>query len=62
MSKNNIQGKKQKIQSNQSKKIILNETIRKSVDSSGFKKSRKGTASDTTSSTGPRKNNEGYEK
>ena len=55
MAKDNNQRKQQKPQSNQSVKITISESTKKSVDAGGFERSRKGTASDTTSSTGPRK-------
>ena len=55
MAKDYNQEKQQKPQSHQRKKITINESHKKSVDTGGFKGSRKGTASDTTGSTGPRK-------
>ena len=54
MAKDNNKEKQQKPQSYQ-KKITINETHKKSVDAGDSKGSRRGTASDTTGSTGPRK-------
>jgi len=55
MEKDNNQEKQQKPQSNQIEKITINESIQKSVDADDSQRSRKGTAGDTTGSTGPRK-------
>jgi len=56
MAKDNNQGKQQKPQSNQSEKIIINESAKKkgSGDAGGFERFRKGNAGDTEN-TGPRK-------
>jgi len=55
MTKDNNQGK-QKPQSGQIKKVtVTNESIKRSKDTSGVERFRKGTAGDSTNSTGPRK-------
>ncbi len=57
MAKDNNQGKQPKPQADQGKKLSINKSIkgRDSGDAGGFERSRKGTAGDTTGSTGPRK-------
>ena len=56
MAKNNSQGKQQKSQSNQQQRITDNKSVKQDSGSAGgFKRSRKGNASDGTGSTGPRK-------
>ena len=55
MAKDNNQGKQQKPQSKKIEKITINKSTKKSVDNGGFERFRKGTAGDTTGSTGPRK-------
>ena len=55
MAKGGNQRKQQKPQSSQGKKLTINESTKKSVDADNVARSRKGTASDTTGSTGPRK-------
>jgi len=55
MAKDNNQGKQQKPQSNQDVKITINESNKTSKDTSISERSRKGTAGDSTNSTGPRK-------
>jgi len=55
MAKDNKQGNEQKPQSNQDVKITINESNKISKDTSSFERTRKGTAGDSTNSTGPRK-------
>lgn len=56
MAKDNNQGKQQRSQTNQSQRQSSNRsTIKGSGSAGGNERSRKGTAGDGTSSTGPRK-------
>ncbi len=55
MAKDSNQRKQQKPQSSQGKRVTINESTKKSVDVDSVGRSRKGTAGDTTGSTGPRK-------
>jgi hypothetical protein len=55
VAKDNKQGNQQKPQSKQNVKITINESNKISKDTGSFERSRKGTAGDSTNSTGPRK-------
>ena len=55
MAKDNNQGKPQKPESGQSRKININESNKGSGDAGGFERFKKGNASNGTGSTGPRK-------
>ncbi|MHA1975099.1 MAG: hypothetical protein ACTSW1_19090 [Candidatus Hodarchaeales archaeon] len=57
MTKQNIQGRQQKSQQSRKAGITLNESKEGgiSISAGGTQRSRKGTAADTTGSTGPRK-------
>ena len=55
MAKDSNQRKQQKPQPSQGKRVTIKESTKKSVDTGGVGRSKKGTAGDTTGSTGPRK-------